>query len=91
MGPVVQAAIAINSTETATATYGDQVFIGESFFFPGSSPELDPIQNWARFSLAAGPGPQVPEPATWAFMIVGFGLVGAAMRRARKPMKAAAG
>lgn len=29
--------------------------------------------------LAVGPG--VPEPATWAMMIAGFGLAGAAMRR----------
>lgn len=26
----------------------------------------------------------VPEPATWAFMIVGFGAIGGAMRRQRK-------
>jgi hypothetical protein len=26
------------------------------------------------------PGP-VPEPATWAMMVIGFGAVGAAMRR----------
>jgi hypothetical protein len=30
-------------------------------------------------SLAATP--QVPEPATWAMMLVGFGFLGAAMRR----------
>jgi PEP-CTERM motif len=29
---------------------------------------------------AQGPG-GVPEPASWALMIAGFGLVGAAMRR----------
>lgn len=28
-------------------------------------------------------GPAVPEPATWAMMIAGFGLVGAAVRRRR--------
>jgi len=28
-----------------------------------------------------GPGPDVPEPATWAMMIGGFALAGAAMRR----------
>ncbi len=28
-------------------------------------------------------GPAVPEPATWAMMIAGFGLVGGAMRRRR--------
>ena len=34
----------------------------------------------------AGPGnpnPGVPEPATWAMLIAGFGLVGATMRRRR--------
>lgn len=30
-----------------------------------------------------GPGP-VPEPATWAMMIAGFGAIGAAMRRRRR-------
>jgi hypothetical protein len=29
------------------------------------------------------PGGVIPEPATWAMMIAGFGLVGAAMRRRR--------
>jgi hypothetical protein len=29
-------------------------------------------------------GPPVPEPATWAMMLVGFAGIGAAMRRARK-------
>jgi len=33
-----------------------------------------------------GPGPgAVPEPASWAMMIAGFGLTGAAMRRRRLP------
>jgi hypothetical protein len=29
------------------------------------------------------PGPGVPEPATWAMLIAGFGFVGAALRRRR--------
>ena len=29
--------------------------------------------------------PAVPEPATWAMMLVGFGGIGLAMRRRRKP------
>lgn len=33
--------------------------------------------------------PAVPEPSTWAMLIAGFGMVGAAVRRARKtPLKA---
>ncbi len=35
----------------------------------------------------AGPGnpnPGVPEPATWAMLIAGFGMVGATMRRRRR-------
>ena len=48
---------------------------------------------WATFVLE-GSGPMtgrielgkagaIPEPATWSIMIVGFGVVGAALRRTR--------
>lgn len=37
--------------------------------------------NFAVTSIAA-----VPEPATWGMMILGFGLVGAAMRKSRQPL-----
>jgi len=33
---------------------------------------------------AGGPAPDVPEPASWAMMIAGFGLAGAALRGARR-------
>ena len=39
-------------------------------------------QVYAVFEVAGTTG--VPEPATWAFMIFGFGAIGAAMRRQRK-------
>jgi hypothetical protein len=32
------------------------------------------------------PGGEVPEPATWAMMILGFGGVGGLMRRRRETM-----
>ena len=37
-----------------------------------------------NFNLTATAAPAVPEPASWAMMIAGFGLVGTAMRR-RQP------
>jgi hypothetical protein len=39
----------------------------------------NPNTYWAVFSLT--PPPVVPEPSTWALMILGFGIVGGAMRR----------
>jgi hypothetical protein len=41
-----------------------------------------------RLAAAAGSG-AVPEPAAWALMIVGFGMAGATVRRARRGMLAA--
>ena len=48
--------------------------------WPGKSPE---IYSPKDFSYSAG----VPEPATWALMIGGFGLAGASLRR-RKALAA---
>lgn len=30
-------------------------------------------------------GPGIPEPGTWALLVIGFGLVGGAMRKSRQP------
>jgi hypothetical protein len=40
--------------------------------------------NTKVFSLGSVTVPTVPEPATWAMMLGGFGMMGAASRRARK-------
>ena len=37
--------------------------------------------GWVLYQTGGGTEDVVPEPATWAMMIAGFGLVGAAMRR----------
>lgn len=41
-------------------------------------------QQGGSYSGNLGLGAAVPEPASWAMMIAGFGLVGAAMRRRTK-------
>ncbi len=43
----------------------------------------DSLFDTVRFGTLAAATPAVPEPATWAMMIAGFGLVGGAMRRRR--------
>ncbi|WP_426163868.1 PEPxxWA-CTERM sorting domain-containing protein [Sandarakinorhabdus sp. DWP1-3-1] len=68
---VTDAAITFNGSAASAG--------GAGFAFPGS---INSISTGGRFganfqfSLAA-----VPEPQSWALMIVGFGLVGGAMRR----------
>lgn len=53
--------------------------------FGGAGFQGDLDESWGidNFSLAATPAGVVPEPATWAMMIVGFGLAGSAVRRRR--------
>ena len=58
-------------------------FAGPLFFrFSNTSGGLV-IDNVVVDVIAAGAG-GVPEPATWALMILGFGAVGGAMRRRRR-------
>ena len=46
----------------------------------GGTLTLADPQGWSNAVLYTPPG-VVPEPATWAMMIAGFGLTGAAIRR----------
>jgi PEP-CTERM motif len=48
---------------------------------------LDNTQGWSNAALyqtQPPPPPGVPEPATWAMMLMGFGATGFAMRRSRR-------
>lgn len=44
---------------------------------------LTDTQGWSNAALYVD-GPHVPEPATWAMMVLGFGAAGFAMRRSRR-------
>jgi hypothetical protein len=50
--------------------------------FAGTFAEYGPYRLGEYDTLTIGAA--VPEPATWAFMICGFGAIGGAMRRKRK-------
>ena len=52
--------------------------IGRSVTFVGPDATLG-VDDF-NFTLAGGTGGGVPEPATWAMMLIGFGIVGGAMR-----------
>jgi PEP-CTERM motif len=68
---------------TLTATGGD--FINTlNFTF---NPAVDDLK---QFRLQAGSGNQIPEPATWAMMVIGFGGLGAVLRSKRRRQRLAA-
>ena len=59
-------------------------------FFKGSIDTVRIFSGVATYDEASGPdaGAGVPEPASWALMIAGFGLAGAALRRRRSVVAA---
>jgi len=53
---------------------------------PTIDPTVDPIflDQPSSFNIGLGPSLGTPEPATWAMMVLGFGALGAALRRRRR-------
>jgi PEP-CTERM motif len=69
-----------------TATPLHSRVVGNDFLLDGRFPVAFAGPNGAiGFSLnGINPNGAVPEPATWAMMIAGFGVIGTAMRRRRR-------
>ena len=76
----------VNNVGTLTLTSGASTFnfnftYGAAQTYTGNGIGLG-IQDGARMDNFASPAP-VPEPATWGMLLVGFGAVGATLRRRR--------
>ncbi|WP_430418959.1 PEPxxWA-CTERM sorting domain-containing protein [Phenylobacterium sp.] len=68
-----------------TATPGHSRAVGTDFLLEGRNVTYNPANMTVAFSLNGVDTPTgaVPEPATWAMMLVGFGAAGYAIRRRR--------
>jgi hypothetical protein len=63
------------------ATAGEQI---TGLEFGNFTPEGSGIQALNQVRLNLNTATAVPEPGTWAMMLLGFGVVGASMRRRRR-------
>ncbi|WP_293970218.1 PEPxxWA-CTERM sorting domain-containing protein [Sphingomonas sp.] len=68
--------------DLASVIGGDAAYVGFTSA-TGSGYENHDIVSW-QFNDSFSPISDVPEPATWAMFIGGFGLVGGAMRRRQR-------
>jgi PEP-CTERM motif len=73
------------TSPVATGTTAYQLFGANSFDLNQRNLFFTPTAT--GFSVSATGFGAVPEPATWAMMLVGFGLVGAGMRRRRQKVR----
>lgn len=69
------------------------VYLGSASLFKGAAESYDFGAAWRKNyegykGVAVSLSGSVPEPATWALLIVGFGMTGVALRR-RRPASAA--
>ncbi|MEP3225902.1 MAG: PEPxxWA-CTERM sorting domain-containing protein [Parasphingorhabdus sp.] len=82
--------VLLGSTSVSGSDFGIGDFFDLTFASPGIKsfaiyqPNFDGSDGILIEDLAFNLAAAVPEPATWAFMIFGFGAIGGAMRRQRK-------
>ena len=83
-GTGIASAFQITGSAAGFAQFGgDDVFTG-AFNAPVFSPGTFTFGGFSRGTLTVSRAvAAVPEPATWAMLILGFGLIGGAMRRRR--------
>lgn len=88
IGPNSNAGVAYGTiTRVADDRYGNQAFVGSNFLYSRLTyPDTmghaqDTTLKAATFTVRQIIPAPVPEPATWMTMILGFGVVGYAMRR----------
>jgi hypothetical protein len=71
--------------------FGQQTYV-QAFTAGGSNPGSDldpyPVNMHGAFDIMGTVSGAVPEPATWAMMVIGFGGLGASMRRRRAAIAA---
>jgi hypothetical protein len=80
--------IAVNAWRTGgTYAGGSDYFVSGGSFVQPISPRSNGFRTFIDDSpVGGGGGGVVPEPASWAMLISGFGRVGAAMRRRRRAL-----
>lgn len=81
-----------NSGNTATVlfnTYGGKLaFAGSYYNYTGTNSIATTLDGVSQLSYGAGTFNAVPEPQTWALLVLGFGMVGIAARRRKATVSA---
>lgn len=80
-----------NSNWFSAASFDNQLITNVSILLNGSVPDIRQVRIGGISEIdGLNPGGVIPEPASWAMMMAGFGLVGGAMRRRQREQFAAA-
>ena len=73
----------------SSTSLGDFNFYNSGFGYYGLLSSRRDITGYADGTVALAHVAPVPEPTTWAMMLLGFGAAGATLRRQRRPIKLA--
>ena len=77
-------AITLGSISNPTLSSGAQVGFNAKNYTGTPTAALTTFKASANGTFGSEPSPSVPEPATWALFIAGFGMVGFQVRRRRQ-------